>query len=217
MKKKEDGLLSLEASISLTLFIFLMLFMYSYFVVFEARNVMAHATLTTADSLALDVYQTDTVAGSDDLGTLMYDIYHGVYNIAGIEESPFHSSDKWYELDGTSTTWNGNIYVSSEGTANDENFSDRYGNSAYVSSELGEVIKERFFAYLAGSDSDEYINEVLEKYHIVGGQDGVSFSGSRIVDGDLYVVVTYALDYEFDVFDLFNITFEQSACSKIWK
>lgn len=213
MKKKEDGVLTLEASISLTIFIFMMLFLYSLFVVFEARNVMAHATLATADSLSIDVYETEKISGSDDLGTLMSDIYHSVFD----NDSPFYSNSKWYTLDGNSTTWNKNVYVSAEGSENDGQFSDQYGNSAYVSDAFATVVKDRFFAYLVGSDNRSDIEEFLDKYHIIGGVDGVNFSGTKIVDGDLYIVVSYELDYEFDMFDLMNITFKQSACSKIWK
>lgn len=215
--KNQNGLLSLEASISLTMFIFLMLFLYSYFVVFEARNVMAQAALAATNSLSFDTYQTDKTH-NDGLAEVIASNWKS--------NSPFYTTSEWYEnKDSLSTKWNGNIYApGSSAIANvnneetkDEDFSDEYGNFAYVSSEFEDVIKTRFFAYLTGSSDTDEINKYLEKYHIVGGMNGISFADSRIVDGDLYIVVTYKLDYEFDVMDLLNITFTQSACSKLWK
>ena len=79
-KNKELGLLSLEASISLTIFIFLMLFMYSFFVVFEARNEMAHLVLSTANSMALDTYSSNTFEKSNSVAKFIYDIYDTVAN-----------------------------------------------------------------------------------------------------------------------------------------
>lgn len=215
--KEQNGLLSLEASICLTLFIFLMLFLYSYFVVFEARNVVAHATLATADSLALDVYQTSKV-NDDGLA----EVISSIINEAAGKDNPFHSTTEWFKNDDPlSTTWNGNIYApggsSVIGDAADPDYQDNFGNIAYVSTEFEQVLKTRFLAYLTGTDNADEINNYLEKYHIVGGADGISFAGSKIVSGDLYVVVTYKLDYEYDVMDLMNITFTQSACSKLWK
>lgn len=60
----EQGLLSLEASIVVTIFIFLVLFLQSFFVIFEARNEMAHVTLATCNSLALDVYENEQLTHS---------------------------------------------------------------------------------------------------------------------------------------------------------
>lgn len=216
-RKKQEGLLSLEASISLTLFIFLMLFLYSYFVVFEARNVMAQAVLATADSLAYDTYQTGKV-NNDGLAEVIASIVNTVMK----NNSPFYSSEEWYKNDDPlSTTWNGNVYVPGSeaisGATGDKDYKDEYGNVAYVSTKFEEVIKTRFFAYLTGSDNTEEINKYLEKYHVVGGINGISFADSRIVGNDLYIVVTYKLDYEYDVMDLLNISFKQSACSKLWK
>lgn len=219
--KKEKGLLSLEASICLTLFLFLMLFLYSYFVVFEARNVMAHAALATADSLSIEVYQTNKLKGEG--ADALTEVISGIVDWAFGTDNAFRSTDTWFENDDSlSSTWNGNIYAEGGnyvgGTGGDEDFSDDLGRQkAYVSKKFTNALKTRFFAYLTGSDNTEEINAYLEKYHIVGGMDGVSFAGSKIVDGELYIVVTYKLDYEYDVMDLMNITFEQTACSKLWK
>ena len=215
--KKSAGSMSLEASICLTIFIFLMLFLYSFFVVFEARNKLAHTLLSTADSLSYDVYETNTISGSNDLGTLM----HEIYQITFEEDTPFHSSEKWYTYDGFSTSWNGNVYFSEperddEGKA-EEDYEDDYGNKAYLSEEFARAVQDRFYAYLVGSTNDEDIENMLKKYHVSGGKNGISFDGTKIVGNDLYLKITYKLDYEFDVFGIAGKTYEQSVCSKLWK
>ena len=212
MSRSESGVLTLEASICLTLFIFLMLFIYSFFVVFEARNVMAHAVLSTTDSLALDVYRTDKLQGSDDMAAFFDTLFHAALP----NDSPFVTNTKWYTLNEYSSDWNNNIYAG-EGSGDDENYLDEYGNKAYVSSAFAEVVKTRFFAYLAGSDQKDDIENVLNRYHVVGGMEGIDFSKSRIIGDKLFIVISYQLDYEYDVMNLLGIQFEQSACSKLWK
>ena len=93
-KKKRSrtrGSVTLEASIALTMFIFLMLFLYSFFVVFEARNTIAHTMLTTADSLALDAFANDSVEDSSVQG-LLYKLYGKFADSNGT----YIETSKWY-------------------------------------------------------------------------------------------------------------------------
>ena len=209
---KEGGLLSLEASICLTLFIFLMLFMYSFFVIFEARNMMAHACLASAKSLSLDVYETQAVTGSRDLAGWISSLIRKPLN----NDSPFVSTNRWFTLDDVSTTWNENIYAS-QGDEEDEDYQDHYGNTAYVSQEFASVLRTRFCAYITGTSDEDTADEYLKRYHVVDGFSGIDFSKSKIVGGDLYLVVRYQLEYEFDIFHFLDLSFEQSVCSKLWK
>ena len=215
--KDEKGLLSLEASICLTFFIFVMLVLYSCFILFETRNVMAHAVLSTADSLSYDAYRTDKFKGGDDLTEIFADILDSALS----QDNAFTSTNKWYTLDAYSTDWNGNIFVSApiakEGEETDDEYADIYGNNAFVSSDLEKVVKERFFAYLAGSDDTAEIEKILKRQHIMNGMSGVSFDGTKLVGKDLTIVITYTVEYEFNPFHLGEITFEQSCCSRIWK
>lgn len=94
-KDKTSGLLSLEASIALTIFIFLMLFMYSFLVVFEARNEIAHTLLTTADSLALDALANETLGNDRTIQGNLYEIYGKVSDDNGL----FTETQKWYSGD----------------------------------------------------------------------------------------------------------------------
>lgn len=96
-KRKRDGtcgLLSLEASIALTIFILLMLLMTSFFVIYEARNEMAHVLLTTADSLALDPFANE-MQGEDTIQSILYDLYGSKADSSGT----FTNATKWYSGD----------------------------------------------------------------------------------------------------------------------
>lgn len=188
--KNEKGLLSLEACIAVTIFIFLMLFLYSFFVVFEVRNEMGHVTLATANSMSLDAYENDTLGESDTIGQIFYNVYGQTTN----SQNDFTDFRKWYD-DSTVTDENGNVTLSAE---------------------FAGVVKARFIAYLTSGDADK-AEEILKRYHVVNGVDGLDFSGSHISDGKLYLSVKYEIEYEFNVFNLGSNKFEHKACSKLWK
>jgi Flp pilus assembly protein TadG len=188
--KNEKGLLSLEACIAVTIFIFLMLFLYSFFVVFEVRNEMGHVTLATANSMSLDAYENDTLGESDTIGQIFYNVYGQATN----SQNDFTDFGKWYD-DSTVTDENGNVTLSAE---------------------FAGVVKARFIAYLTSGDADK-AEEILKRYHVVNGVDGLDFSGSHISDGKLYLSVKYEIEYEFNVFNLGSNKFEHKACSKLWK
>lgn len=187
--REEKGLLSLEASIALTVFIFLMLFMYSFFVVFEARNAMGHAVLSTANSLSLDVYDTKLFKDGDASTQIVRDVFRGVYGSAGRENSVFVSRDDWYTV----------------------------GADGELSGSFEDTVRTRFLAYLGGGDI-EHASEVLEGYHIQNGAGGLDFSNSRTDGKNLYVSVQYTIEYEFQIplFSLDALKMEQKACSKLW-
>ncbi|MCR5460137.1 MAG: hypothetical protein K6F51_09595 [Acetatifactor sp.] len=97
MKKimyKDDGLLSIEACVSLTIFMLFMLFFYGLFVVFEVRNAMGHAVLSTANSLAMDKVQNTELGDAD---TIVKPIFHMVYGDLEDSSNGFATTDRWYE------------------------------------------------------------------------------------------------------------------------
>lgn len=188
--KSEKGLLSLEACIAVTIFIFMMLFLYSFFVVFEVRNEMAHVTLATANSMSLDAYENDALGESDTIGQIFYNVYGQATN----NQNDFTDYRKWYD----------------ESTITDEN-----GNVS-LSAEFADVAKSRFIAYLTSGDADR-ADVILERYHVIDGVDGLDFSGSYVSDGKLYLSVKYEIEYEFNVFSLGSNKFEHTVCSKLWK
>lgn len=193
MRKKrsgEKGLLSLEACITLPIFMFLMFFLYSFFVVFEARNEMAHVLLSTADSLSFDANENSGLGESGTVGQIIY----GLYGSATNSNSDFTDYRTWYK----STT-----------------VEDDQGDQT-IDGTFEDIVRIRFIAYLTGGDSRK-AEEMLKRYHVKGGVDGLDFSGSRVEDGKLYLSVRYTLEYEFRVFNGGEAQFEQSVCSRLWK
>ncbi len=65
MKKRECGMLTVESSIVLTLLLMAMLFLFSFARLYRAQNLMAHATLQTADAVALESFLRETALSSD--------------------------------------------------------------------------------------------------------------------------------------------------------
>ena len=78
------------------------------------------------------------------------------------------------------------------------------------------MVKTRFIAYLTSGDPDK-ADDILERYHVVDGVDGLDFSGSYVEDGKLYLSVKYEIEYEFNVFNFGSNKFEHKVCSKLWK
>ena len=55
-RRMEQGVIALDASVSLTLFIFFILLIYSLFLVFQAQHRIAFALIESSQSLSLDSY-----------------------------------------------------------------------------------------------------------------------------------------------------------------
>lgn len=64
-KKRQQGILTVEASIVLTLIILLVLFLFSFGRVYRAQSLVSHATLQAADAVALESYLRETALQSD--------------------------------------------------------------------------------------------------------------------------------------------------------
>ena len=66
MKKKEQGILTIEASIVLTLCVMFMLFLFSFARVYNAQSLVSHALIQSSDSVALESYLRErTLTGSE--------------------------------------------------------------------------------------------------------------------------------------------------------
>lgn len=65
MKKKEQGILTIEASIVLTLFLLFVLFLFSFARMYRAQNMISHATMQSADALALESYIREVAHDED--------------------------------------------------------------------------------------------------------------------------------------------------------
>ena len=190
------GVISLEASIALTIFIYLMLFMYSFFVVFEARNQMAHTLLTTADSLSLDSFANESVK-ENSVQELIYKIYGNISDSNGT----YTNTSKWYDSPSASLE-------KEEGEGGEAVEDDGI--------DFHQIVKARFLSYFSGGSEAE-ANKILKELNIVGGLDALDFSGSYVSDGDIYLSVKYELEYEFQVFGLGSLEMGHECCSRLWK
>lgn len=86
------------------------------------------------------------------------------------------------------------------------------GDSAAVSAE----VRERFVGYLSGGDETK-ADDLLRSMNVVNGLAGLDFSQSAVSDGMLTAVVTYELEYDFDIWGVDNIAVEQKSCAQLWK
>lgn len=184
----ERGLLSLEACISVTIFIFLMLFMYSFFILFEARNIMAHALLATTDSMAKDAYESSNDADRETVIGLLSSFYET--NIPN--GSDFSDRRDWYT-----------------------EASERDAGAEVQTGTEHDVFRTRFIAYLGNGDAGRAA-KLVERLKIRGGLEGLDFSKTKVEGGALYGSVSYKIDYVFDVFSKDGLELEHTACSKIW-
>lgn len=66
MKKREQGVLTVEASIILTLCTMLMLFLFSFARMYNAQSLVSHAVLQSSDAVALESYLRETSFNSNE-------------------------------------------------------------------------------------------------------------------------------------------------------
>lgn len=116
-------------------------------------------------------------------------IFYGVYGSAGSNSSEFVDRHLWHK--------------------------DAVSDDGALSGDFENAIRTRFLAYLGGGSSAR-AEEVLERYHIQNGVEGLDFSNSRTDGTNLYLSVQYTIEYEFQVFNLDVLHMEQKACSKLW-
>lgn len=197
----ERGLLSLEACISVTIFIFLMLFMYSFFILFEARNIMAHALLATTDSMAKDAYESSNDVDRETVIGLLSSLYKT--NIPN--GSDFSDRRDWY-TDATERTEK----EKTQGSPGSSGGGFRDGSATEL-----DVFRTRFIAYLGNGDAARAA-KLVKRLKIRDGLEGLDFSKTEVKDGKLYGSVSYKIDYVFDVFSKDGLELEHTACSKIW-
>lgn len=72
MRKNEKGVLSIEASIVLCTLTLLILFLFNFATVYRAENMVSHATLQTADAVALESYLRETTFETDEQNVLFW-------------------------------------------------------------------------------------------------------------------------------------------------
>lgn len=222
--ESQKGMIALEACITVLSFVLLMLFFSSFFLLFMAQNMTAHTIMQTAQSLALDVYTTESLVREEDgnLGKLNDYFQDFVVRLFGdSEDSPYFISDTyWHKADSTDPStkdfftgqsyWDGSKWVMKPPPE---------GTTVEVVNKVEEAVKLKFIGYFAGGAEDpkEAADELLTRMNVVDGLDGLDFSGSYVEDDVLYIVLKYELKYDFDTWGADNLTVEQKACAKLWK
>ena len=92
--KCERGTATLEACIVVPAFVMLMLLVNGLFILFMGQQIMTHAAVQSAKSLALDPYASGRVAANetDKLADMLVDLFT-------IGDGEYVSTDKWYSDD----------------------------------------------------------------------------------------------------------------------
>ena len=117
--------MALEACIVLPLFLLFVLTMYGLITIFLAQNVIGHALLESAQSLALDAYATDQFTGNPSVGQWIQGVGQELFGTAADDPS-FSNQERW---------------------------SDREGGATQADWE--KAARARFVGYLAGGDEDK--------------------------------------------------------------
>lgn len=89
MKKNEKGVLAIEASIVLCALTLFMLFLFNFATVYRAENMVSHATLQTADAVALESYLREMSFETDAQKVLFW--ANRINGVTSISEESFES------------------------------------------------------------------------------------------------------------------------------
>lgn len=94
MKKREQGVLTVEASIVLTLCILFILFLFSFARVYSAQSMVSHAVLQSADAIALESHlREETLTGSEADVTELANRFMGTTSISADNYTSLRSAD----------------------------------------------------------------------------------------------------------------------------
>lgn len=94
MKKREHGVLTVEASIVLTLCILFILFLFGFARVYSAQSMVSHAVLQSADAVALESYfREETLTGSEEDVAELVNRFLGTTSITADSYESLRSAD----------------------------------------------------------------------------------------------------------------------------
>lgn len=221
--ESQRGMIALEACITVLSFVMLMLFFSSFFLLFMVQNMTSHTIMQTAQSLALDVYTTESLIREKDgnLGGVNDYFQDFIVRLFGdSEDSPYFISDTYWhkEDDGEPSTkdyftgqsyWDGSkgawsVVSPAEGTA------------VTAENKVTDAVELKFIGYFSGGDEDT-ADKLLTSMNVVDGLEGLDFSGSYVENDILYIVLKYELEYDFDLWGADNLIVEQKSCARLWK
>ena len=196
--KNEKGMVSLEACITVLFFMVVMFLLSGLFLMYMAQNATAHALLQTSQSLALDNYAAEKIGTGSDMSSfkdLMVALVGDGLNLIPEKNSAFATNLKLSDLTETSTA---------------------------ETKTIPELAKERFVAYITGGDKgnfatlNEKADDMLKNLKVEKGLEGLDFSESKVEGNDLKIIVTYQLNYIFQIAELGKIDVRQETSSKLW-
>ncbi len=197
-RRKEKGSVALEALIGMTLFIMIFFGLYSMSVMCMANSAIGHALSESAQSLALETYQTSIFDdGKAQLNDAAYEtikwIYRQIAKWSNNSDADFIADEnlRWFDTDAHNLT------------------PDK------VSAALQEVAPQRFAAFLSGSV--EAADAALKNYGVKDGLSGIDFKESKLDGKDLILVVRYRIRLLIPVISMTN-GFEtaQKVTVRIW-
>jgi hypothetical protein len=183
-------MITVEACVSVTLFMLLMFIVQGIFMMFMAHGMVAHVTMQTAESLAMDAWQVSKLqlngASGASVGKLISDRLLEAMGQTEENNPNFVSGTEWWK----------------ESVA------------------LENAVSLRFLGYFTGGDDDKaakYIKAVKIDNPASDWLSAFDFSESKVVNGDLYVTVKYKLNYMFKIWGLENgVDVKQTAVSHLW-
>lgn len=184
----EDGVIALEACISLTLFLIVMLALYSLINMFTAQSMIAHALQQTGQSIALENYKNSKT----DVKTMQR---LPLALLQKLTEGIGASSDSKYDVGGGS-------------------FSDSMVFTDFLSMN---TVRKRFASYLGGNteNADKMLRNMgvvdgLKGITIKNGK----ISGSDVIIEISYKV---RLIFYIEMFHFGEFESTQKVCCRLWK
>ena len=78
-----------------------------------------------------------------------------------------------------------------------------------------EAAKARFVGYLAGGDQNK-ADGILKALRVTDGINGLDFSQSDLRGSDLYIKVSYNVEFFFNPFGLAEFSTTQQSCARMW-
>ena len=94
--KREEGIISIEATLALTFFTFLILFMFSFGTLYRAQSIVSHGTVQASQSLALESRSRNSVGrlGLDGLALELTEIVGvDIYGMLPETKEPISSAN----------------------------------------------------------------------------------------------------------------------------
>lgn len=200
-KEAQDGVMALEACISLTLFLIVMLALYSILQMFTAQSMIAHAAQEACQSIALENYNQTTFA----TGTLQQVPSWLFTLINGDKSSNYHESAD-FSLE---------TFLFNDLKKNDDQLVKLENLKLQLQTKTN--ARKRFAAYLAGNETKA--NELLNNYGVVNGLNGISFEGTGKTSTDMTIQVTYTirLNFYIEMFHFGEFESTQKVCCRLWE